>query len=75
MGRPLSNRQAQVLRAISTCHLTGVTPCATQIRLLLDPPIPAHSRVTEILRRLQRAGKVERYGRTDKGILWRRRPT
>ena len=71
----LSTRKAQILRAISTCHLTGVTPCASEIRKLLDQPIPAHGRVTEHLRELARAGKVERYGRTDKGILWRRRIT
>lgn len=71
MGRPLTSRQSEILKAISTAHLTGVTPCANQLCTMLDPPMAAQT-LTQHLRRLQRAGKVARYARTDKGILWKR---
>jgi hypothetical protein len=74
MSRPLSGRQREILHVLSTLHLTGVPPVANEIGRRLDPPLEGKN-VTTHLRRMRRAGKIERYGRTSAGNLWRRTPT
>jgi hypothetical protein len=74
MARPLSDRHRQILHALSMLHLTGQAPVATVIGAHLDPPL-AGKHLHAHLRRLERARKIERYGRTTAGILWRRTPS